>query len=34
MMRRCGPDVDRYCAKANSSAGWHSVTEGVDGGEP
>ncbi|KAL4418908.1 hypothetical protein ABPG77_004061 [Micractinium sp. CCAP 211/92] len=32
MMRRCGPDVDRYCAKANSSAGWHSVTKGVDGG--
>lgn len=32
MMRRCGPDVDRHCAEANRSAGWHSVTGGLDGG--
>ncbi|KAL4439883.1 hypothetical protein ABPG75_002884 [Micractinium tetrahymenae] len=32
MMRTCGPDVDRHCAEANRSAGWHSVTGGLDGG--
>lgn len=33
MLRRCGPDVERHCAEANRSAGDHSVTGGLDGGE-